>query len=208
MPADADWRLDSGPKILRVEQPSLLETLLDLPGTLLRLPASVLAALDAVPDVADRLDRLTTMVERMGVPMNRAGSGVDLATSGIANAVTGLQQAFGSLDTSLPFISDSASVLKGIGERLGAVRGELTIDVPDTTNSPPNGSPERRSFVEWPGAEQSVINLETVVTELAGLVETIVGAIPGVRRDPDRPDGHPDWDDWDEPDDRDDTNSD
>lgn len=171
--------------LLLVEQPSLLETLLELPGTLLRLPASVLAALDAIPDVADRLDRLTTMVERMGAPMNRAGSGADLAVSGIANAVTGLQQAFGSLDTSLPFISDSASVLRGIGERLGAVRGELTIDVPETTKPPPDRSRERPSFVEWPGSEEPVINLEAVVTELAGLMEAIVGAIPGMRRGPD-----------------------
>jgi hypothetical protein len=207
MPRGGGRALDAAHKILVVEQPSLLETLLELPGTLLRLPASVLAALDAIPDVADRLDRLTTMVERMGVPMNRAGSGVDLAASGIANAVSGLQQAFGSLDTSLPFISDSASVLKGIGERLGAVRGELTIDVPETTNPPPGRAPEQPSFVEWPH-EEPVVNLEAVVAELAGLMEAIVGAIPGMRRDPDGSDGSDGPDGPDGSDDPDDTNSD
>jgi hypothetical protein len=163
-----------------VEQPSLLKTVLELPGTLLRLPGSVVAALDAIPDVADRLDRLTVMVERMGAPMGRAGSGVDLAASGIATAVSGLEQAFGSLDTSLPFLSDSASVLRGIRERLGFVAGELNTELPEATNPAPDGAVERPTVVGR--SDQSLPDLDAVVTELAGLMETIVGAIPGVRR--------------------------
>jgi hypothetical protein len=123
------------------------------------------------------------MVERMGGPMNRAGSGADLAAGGIASAVTGLQQAFGSLDTSLPFVSDSASVLRGVMERLGAVAGELPTDLPETTKSPLNGSVERPTVVGWP--DEPLTSLDAVVAELAALVETIVGTIPGVRRGPD-----------------------
>ena len=164
----------------RVGFPSLLKTMIRLPGDLLRLPSSTLAALDAVNDVADRMDRLTTLLERLEGGVNRAGSGIDLAALGISSAVSGLEQAVGMLDSSLPSLSDSASALRFLTERLSGAAIELANELPKATRSLQEVSPELASVAGL--LDERFTHLDTVVTELAGLMESVFGTIPGMRR--------------------------
>jgi ABC-type transporter Mla subunit MlaD len=166
--------------MLTMESPSLLETIVRLPGALLRLPVSALTALDAVNDLADRLDRLTTLLERIEGGVNKAGSGIDLAALGISHAVSGLEQAVDTLDTSLPSLSDSALALRSLTERLSAVAIELATELPKATRSLQEVSPELNTVVGL--LDERFAHLDGVVTELARLMEAVVGAIPGIRR--------------------------
>jgi hypothetical protein len=162
-----------------VEQPSLVESLIQLPGTLLRLPTSAVNALDALSDMSERLDRLVTMMERIEGGMNRAGSGIDLATSGISGAMSGLGNAVGILDSSFPTLSDSASALRALTERLGMAVVELANELPRATKSHQEVSPEPPSVAGLPDER---FNLDAVFSELARLLEDMVAMIPGVRR--------------------------
>lgn len=163
-----------------VAQPSLAETMMRLPGSLLRLPASTLAALDAINDMAERLDRLMTLLERIEGGVEAAGSGIDLAASSIARAVSGLEQAVGTLDTSLPSLSDSASALRTLTERLSGVAIELATELPKATKTLQDVSPELAMVVG--SLDERFTHIDDVVTELARLVEGVIGAIPGMRR--------------------------
>ncbi len=163
-----------------VEQPSLLETMIRMPGALLRLPTSALAALDAVNDLAERLDRLMTLLERLEGGVNRAGSGIDLAALGMSRAVSGLEQAVGALDTSLPNLSDSAAALRNLTERLSGVAIELATELPKATKSLQDVSPELSLVVG--SLDERFDHIDTVVTELARIVEGVIGTIPGMRR--------------------------
>jgi methyl-accepting chemotaxis protein len=163
-----------------VEQPSLLETMMRMPGALLRLPASALAALDAINDLADRLDRLMTLLERIEGGVNKAGSGIDLAAMGMSRAVSGLEQAVGALDTSLPNLSDSAAALRNLTERLSGVAIDLATELPKATKTLQEVSPELSLVVG--SLDERFDHIDTVVTELARIVEGVIGTIPGMRR--------------------------
>ena len=163
-----------------MEQPSLLESLIRLPGALIRLPSSAVTALDAINDTSERLDRLMVLMERVEGGMNRAGSGIDLAASGISGAMSGLQDAVGILDSSLPPLSDSASALRNLTERQGAVAVELTTELPKATRSLQEVSPELSTVVGL--LDERFTHLDAVVTELARVMEGVVGVIPGMRR--------------------------
>jgi ABC-type transporter Mla subunit MlaD len=150
------------------------------PGALLRLPTSALATLDAINDVAERMDRLMTLLERLEGGVDKAGSGIDLAALGISGAVSGLEQAVGMLDSSLPSLSDSALALRGLTERLSGVAIELASELPKATRSLQEVSPELASVVSL--LDERFAHLDTVVTDLARLMEAVVGTIPGMRR--------------------------
>ncbi len=158
----------------------MLETIIRFPGALIRLPSSALATLDAVNDVAERMDRLMTLLERLEGGVNRAGSGIDLAALGISHAVSGLEQAVSTLDSSLPSLSDSASALRVLTERLGGVAFDLANELPRATRSLQEVSPELASVVSM--LDERFAHLDTVVTDLAGLMEAVIGTIPGMRR--------------------------
>jgi hypothetical protein len=162
------------------ESPSLLETIIGFPGAVLRLPSSALATLDAINDVAERMDRLMTLLERLEGGVNKAGTGMDFAALGISGAVSGLEQAVGILDASLPSLSESASAVRGLTEFLGGVAIELANELPKATQSLQEVSPELASVVGL--LDDRFAHLDTVVTELAGLMEAVVGTIPGMRR--------------------------
>ena len=163
-----------------MESPSLVESLIRLPGALLRLPATTVTTLDAINDLAERLDRLTTLMERVEGPVNMAGSGIDLAGSGLARAVSGLRQAAGALDPSLPSLSDSAIALRTLAERLSDVAFERATEVPKTTKSLREVPPEPSALVE--SLDEHFTHLDDVVTELARLIEAVIGAIPNLGR--------------------------
>jgi methyl-accepting chemotaxis protein len=163
-----------------MEQPSLVETMIRLPGALLRLPSSALTALDAINDLAERLDRLMLLLERIEGGVNKAGSGIDLAAVGMGRAVSGLEQAVGTLDLSLPNLSDSAQALRTLTERLSGVAIELATELPKATRSLQEVSPELKVVVG--SLDERFDHIDTVVTELARLVEGVVGTIPGMRR--------------------------
>jgi ABC-type transporter Mla subunit MlaD len=160
--------------------PSLLKTMIRLPGDLLRLPSSTRAALDAVPEIADRLDRLTTLLERLEGGVNRAGSGIDLAALGISTAVSGLEQAVNALDSSLPSLSDSASALRFLTERLSGAAIQLANELPKATRSLQEVSPELAGVAGL--LNERFTHLDTVVTELGGFMESVFGTIPGMSR--------------------------
>jgi ABC-type transporter Mla subunit MlaD len=160
--------------------PSLVETMARLPGTLLRLPGTSLRALDALITLADRIDRLLTLLEQMDNGLARAGSGVDLAASGITQAVSGLERAVGLLDVSLPNLSDTATTLRTLTERLSGVAIELATELPKTTASLQGISPELSRVAGT--LNERFGHLDSVVTDLAKLVEAVVGTIPGMRR--------------------------
>lgn len=163
-----------------VEQPSLVETMFRLPGAVLRLPTSALAALDAINELAERLDRLMTLLERIEGGVNAAGSGIDLAAMGMSRAVSGLEQAVGALDGSLPTLSDSASALRTLTERLSGVAIELATELPKATQTLQEVSPALASIVG--SLDDRFDHIDTVVTELARIVEGVIGTIPGMRR--------------------------
>jgi hypothetical protein len=163
-----------------VESPSLVETIIRFPGDVLRLPSTALSAMQKINDVADRLDRLMTLLERLDGGVNRAGTGIDLAALGISTAVSGLEQAVGLLDSSLPTLSDSAGALRGLTERLSGVAIDLATELPKATQSLQEVSPELASVVGI--LDERFTHLDDVVTEMARLVEAVIGTIPGMRR--------------------------
>ncbi len=180
---DAGGVLDTGrPRAhdRHVESPSLVESLIRFPGAILRLPSTALTAMEAVNDLAERLDRLMTLLERIDGGVNRAGSGIDLASLGISHAVSGLEQAVGALDSSLPSLSDSAAALRNLTERLSGVAIELAMELPKATRSLQEVSPELAGVVGI--LDERFTHLDDVVTEMALLVEAVIGTIPGVRR--------------------------
>jgi hypothetical protein len=134
--------------ISRVEQPSLLESLVELPGALVRLPSSAVTALDAINDLSARLDRLMVMMER--------------------------------IEGSLPPLSDSASALRNLTERLGTVAVELATELPKATRSLQEVSPELSAMVGL--LDERFAHLDSVLTDVARLMEGVVGMIPGMRR--------------------------
>ncbi len=145
-----------------MESQSILETIVGLPSTLLRLPAATLAALQAIDDISDRLDRLMPLLERIDGGMNTAGTGFDLAALGISTAASGLEQAVGALNASLPLFSESASVMRSVTERVSTIAFELVTELPKATRSLQDVSPELAAVV--------------------GLLDEVVGNIPGMRR--------------------------
>ncbi len=154
--------------------------MIGFPAAVVRLPSSALATLEAVNNVAERMDRLTTLLERLEGGVNRAGTGMDFAALGISSAVSGLEQAVGILDASLPSLSDSALALRGLTERLSGVAIELAYELPKATRSLQEVSPELSSVVGL--LDDRFTHLDTVVTDLARLMEAVVGTIPGMRR--------------------------
>jgi hypothetical protein len=76
--------------------------------------------------------------------------------------VSGLEQAVGILDASLPSLSESASALRSLTERLGSVAVVLANELPKATRSLQEVSPELASVV--------------------ALLDDVVGTIPGMRR--------------------------
>jgi hypothetical protein len=164
-----------------MEPPSLVKTVIGFPGAVLRLPSTALATLDAINDVAERMDRLLTLLEPLQGGVNNAGSGIDFAALGISGAVSGLEQAVGILDSSLPSLSESASVLRFLTERLSGVAMELAAELPKATRSLQEVSPELAGVVGV--LDNRFAQLDTVVTELAGLMQAAVGNLPGFRSD-------------------------
>jgi hypothetical protein len=163
-----------------VESPSLVESLIRLPGALIRLPTATVTALDAINDLAERLDRVTTLLERAEGGVNIAGSGIDLAALGISHAVSGLRQAAGAFDPSLPSLSDPAAALRILAERLSDVAFERATEVPKATKSVRDVSPELSDVVE--SVDEGFAHIDDVVTEFARLIEAVIGAIPGLGR--------------------------
>jgi hypothetical protein len=94
--------------------------------------------------------------------------------------VAGLEQAVGMLDASLPSLSVSASALRILTERLSGVAMELASELPKATRSLQEVSPELSSVVGL--LDDRFAHLDTVVTDLAGLMEAVIGTIPGMRR--------------------------
>lgn len=166
--------------ILTVESPSLLEALVGFPSAVIRLPSSALATLEAVNEVTERMDRLMTVLDRLEGGVNRAGSGIDFASLGISGAVSGLEQAVAMLDSSLPSLSDSASALRFVTERLTGIAIELANELPKATRSLQDVAPELAGITGL--LDERFAHLDTVVTELARLMEGVVGSIPGMRR--------------------------
>jgi hypothetical protein len=123
-----------------------------------------------------------TLLERLEGGVNKAGSGFDFAALGISSAVSGLEQAVGVLDATLPSLSESASAVRGLTERLGGVAIELANELPKAARSLQEVSPELASVVGI--LDERFAHLDIVVTDLAGLMEAAVGTIPGVRRVP------------------------
>jgi ABC-type transporter Mla subunit MlaD len=162
------------------ESPSLLETIIGFPGAVLRLPSSALATLEAINEVTERMDRLMTLLDQLDRGVTKAGSGFDFAALGISGAVSGLEQAVGILDASLPSLAESASALRGLTERLSGVAFELVNELPRATRSLQEVSPELASVVGL--LDDRFTHLDTVVSDLAGLMEAAVGTIPGMRR--------------------------
>jgi methyl-accepting chemotaxis protein len=150
------------------------------PGALLRLPSTALTAMESVNDLAERLDRLLTLLEHLDGGVTKAGSGIDLAALGISTAVSGLEQAVGTLDSSLPSLSESAAALRTLTERLGGVAIELANELPKATRSLQEVSPELASVVGI--LDERFTHLDDVVTEMARVVEAVIGTIPGMRR--------------------------
>jgi hypothetical protein len=163
-----------------VERPSLVESIVRLPGALLRLPASTVAALDAINDLAERLDRLTKLLEPIEGGVNTAGSGIDLAALGFSRAVSGLGKAVGSLDTSLPSPSDPTAALRTVAELLGNVGFQLGTELPRATKSLQDVSPELSAVVG--SLDERFMHLDDVVTELVRLLEAAIGTIPDMLR--------------------------
>jgi hypothetical protein len=163
-----------------VESPSLVESLIRLPGALIRLPATTVTALDAINDLAERLDRLTTLLEKVEGGVSVAGSGIDLAGLGISHALSGLRQAAGALDPSLPSFSDPAAALRILAERLSDVAFERATEVPKATKSLRDESPELSAVVG--SLDEHFTHLDDVVTEFARLIDAVIGAIPGLGR--------------------------
>jgi ABC-type transporter Mla subunit MlaD len=151
-----------------------------LPGTLLRLPGTALRVLDAMNTLSERLERLMVLLERMESGVTLAGSGIDLAAAGISQAVTGLERAVGTLDGSLPTLSDSATALRSLTERLSGVAIELATELPKATQTLQDISPELAKVVGT--FDERFGHLDVVVTDLARLVEAVIGTIPGMRR--------------------------
>jgi len=158
----------------------LAESLRRLPGALLRLPATALTALEALNELAVRMEQLMAMLERIEGGLEHAGSGIDIAASGISMAVNGLERAVGTLDGSLPNLSDSASALRSLTERLSGVAIDLATELPKATKSLQALSPELTTIVGT--LDERFLHLDGVVTELARLMEAVVGTIPGMRR--------------------------
>ena len=148
--------------IKMMESQSILETIVGLPSTLLRLPSATLAALQAIDDISDRLDRLMPLLERIDGGMNAAGTGCDLAALGISTAASGFEQAVGALNASMPLFTEPASVMRAVTERVGTIAFELVTELPKATQSLQDVSPELAAVV--------------------GLLEEVVGNIPGMRR--------------------------
>jgi hypothetical protein len=98
----------------------------------------------------------------------------------MGRAVTGLQQAVGMLDGSLPTLSDSALALRTLTERLSGVAIELATELPKATQSLQEVSPELKIVVG--SLDERFDHIDTVVTELARIVEGVIGTIPGMRR--------------------------
>ncbi len=121
-----------------------------------------------------------TVLERLEGGVNKAGSGMDFAALGISSAVSGLEQAVGILDASLPSLSESASAVRALTDRLGGVAVELANELPKATRSLQEVSPELASVAGI--LDERFAHLDIVVTELAGLMEAVVGTIPGMRR--------------------------
>ncbi len=163
-----------------VESPSLFETVIGLPETLLRLPASTLRALDAVSDLSEKMDRLMPLLERIDGGVNRASGGIDLAALGISTAVSGLETTVATLDASLPSLSESASVLRSLAEGLSSVAMELATELPRATRSLQDLTPQLGAVVGL--LDERFAHVDMVVTELAGLMEAVVGTVPGIRR--------------------------
>jgi ABC-type transporter Mla subunit MlaD len=166
--------------IENVESPSLVETMIRLPGALLRLPSSTLAALDALNDLSERLDRLTTMLDRIDGGVNIAGSGIDLAALGIANALSGLKEAVSTSDRSLPALSDSAAAQRSVTEWLSTMAVQLATELPKATKSLQDASPELSVVVG--SLDERFTHLDDIVTALARLIDAVIGSIPGMRR--------------------------
>jgi ABC-type transporter Mla subunit MlaD len=136
--------------------------------------------LEAMNDLAERLEHLNLLLERMDTGVTLAGSGIDLAAAGISQAVSGLERAVGTLDGSLPTLSASASALRSLSERLTSVAIDLVTELPKATKSLQDLSPELANVVGT--FDDRFSHLDIVVTDLARLVEGVVGTIPGMRR--------------------------
>jgi ABC-type transporter Mla subunit MlaD len=86
----------------------------------------------------------------------------------------------GVLDGSLPSLSQSASSLRTLTERLSAVAVELVTELPRATATLQDISPELAKVVGT--LDDRFGHLDSVVTDLAKLVEAVIGTIPGMRR--------------------------
>jgi hypothetical protein len=125
--------------------------------------------------LSERLEHLVALFEQVE-------SGVAYTSIGITQAVSGLERAVGLLDGSMPTLSDSATALRTLTERLGGVAFDLTSEMPNATASCQENSPELVDIVGT--LDERFSHLDGVVTELAGVMETVVGSIPGMRRRP------------------------
>jgi hypothetical protein len=84
------------------------------------------------------------------------------------------------LDGSLPNLSDSANALRSLTERLSGVVIDLATEIPLATKTLQDISPELTSVVGT--LDERFSHLDGVVTDLARLMEAVVGTIPGMRR--------------------------
>ncbi len=118
-----------------------------------------------------------TLLERIEGGVNKAGTASTWRPLGISPPSRACEQAVGTLDWSLPSLSDSASALRTLTERLSGVAIELATELPKATESLQEVSPELASVVGI--LDERFSHLDTVVTELARLIEAVVGTIPG-----------------------------
>ena len=164
--------------IAEMESPSLFETIIRLPGAVIRFPsdgrhprcAQRSRRADRPPDDPARTAR--GRHEHRGHRSRPRDHRHHVSPRG-------LQQAVGTLDSSLPSLSDSASALWNLTERLSGVAIELVNGLPWAARSPQDTSPELADVAEL--LDERFTDLDTVVSDMARLVEAVVGTIPGMR---------------------------
>jgi ABC-type transporter Mla subunit MlaD len=77
-------------------------------------------------------------------------------------------------------LSDSAAALRILTERLSGVAVELASELPKATETLQQVSPQLALVVG--SLDDRFDHIDTVVTELARIVEGVIGTIPGMRR--------------------------
>ena len=161
-----------------VESPSFLESLIQLPGTLLQFPGRALQAMDALNDLADRVERLMTLLERLEGGVTRSPA----AGSTWPRSVSPKPSA-GSKGRS---VNTGCLVAQPVGLRFCAA----FVDRATAGDRAPPKQPRQdvarifhQELAKIVGTlDERFGHLDLVVTDMARLVEAVIGTIPGMRR--------------------------